>query len=423
MRSQHGRRDRRARWAPGLAVAMLCAASVLAPRAGADSTTSDQVAAQIIAVQDDADAAATKLADLDEEANDLADRVAASQRDVDATQARYDRMESDLATIAMNRYTGSLPQSALPFGASIMDTIQTGQLSQFALGAGEVDLGELGATRRDLDRQQAELAGLQTKNERARQQLAATKESLDDKIASLTTLEARLRDAEVKAAYEAKLEAKRQRDAEAAAAAEAKAAPATTPATVATAARGEGVSDASPATTAATTTATTSPSASDDKPVTTDPPITRPAVTEPPATEASPATTAAPVNTDLACPVAGTRAFGDTWGASRSGGRHHEGTDMISPEGTPLVAMDDGFARMKQTSLGGNSIGLTADDGTYYFYAHLSRFEGGSRHVGKGEVIGYVGHTGDTSVSHLHIEIHPGGGAAVNPYPTIRRIC
>ena len=85
--------------------------------------------------------------------------------------------------------------------------------------------------------------------------------------------------------------------------------------------------------------------------------------------------------------------------------------------------MDDGFARMKSTSLGGNSIGLTADNGTYYFYAHLSRFEGGSRHVSKGEVIGYVGHTGNTNVSHLHIEIHPGGGGAINPYPTIRRIC
>ena len=129
------------------------------------------------------------------------------------------------------------------------------------------------------------------------------------------------------------------------------------------------------------------------------------------------------ITSDLVCPVAGTHAFGDTWGASRSGGRHHEGTDIISPYGTPLVAMDDGFAQMKHTSLGGNSIGLKATDGTYYFYAHLSSFEGGSRNVSKGEVIGYVGHTGDTTVNHLHIEIHPGGGAAVNPYPTIRRIC
>ena len=78
---------------------------------------------------------------------------------------------------------------------------------------------------------------------------------------------------------------------------------------------------------------------------------------------------------------------------------------------------------MKSTNLGGNSISLAGDDGNGYFYAHLSSWEGGSRHVDAGEVVGYVGHTGDTTANHLHFEIHPGGGPAVNPYPTVRKYC
>ena len=294
--------------------------------------------------------------------------------------------------------------------------------------------------QRDLARQQARLATLKAKNDTARQQLADTQSALDAKVATLTALEDQLRDAEVKRAYEAKLAAKRKQEADAAAAADAKAAALAAPAATPSAARGEGATQPTAAAAAPTTatppsatttpagaTPTTKPSA--DAPATTRPATTTPRTTEPPDTEPADAAPADPepapvvISSDLACPVAGPRSFGDTWGAARSGGRHHEGTDMISPAGTPLVAMDDGFAKMKTTSLGGNSIGLTADNGTYYFYAHLSSWEGPSRHVSKGEVIGYVGHTGDTSVNHLHIEIHPGGGGAVNPYSTIRRIC
>jgi peptidoglycan LD-endopeptidase LytH len=436
MQSQHRRRDRRARRAPALLAVLLCTSAVLVGHAGADNgPTADQVAEQIIAVQDDADAAATRLATLDDEATDLAGQLATTQGDVDATNARVDQMEADLATIALNKYTGAIPLSNLPFaGPSIMDELQTGELSQFALGAGAVDLGELGAEQRELDRQRQKLATLQARNDTARQQLSSTQDALDRKIADLTALEDKLRDEEVKRAYEAKLAAKRQRDAEAAAAADAKAAAAAAPVTTAAVARGEATPAAgtqAPATTAVPPAAATpAPAAPADRPAATEPATTRPAPTPAPdpepAPEPDPPTTqapAAPVSSGLVCPVAGPRAFGDTWGAARSGGRSHEGTDIISPAGTPLVAMDDGFARMKQTSLGGNSIGLTATDGTYYFYAHLSGFAGGSRNVSKGEVIGYVGHTGDTSVNHLHIEIHPGGGGAINPYPTIRRIC
>ena len=95
----------------------------------------------------------------------------------------------------------------------------------------------------------------------------------------------------------------------------------------------------------------------------------------------------------------------------------------MSPLGTPLVAVVAGFANFKTNALGGNVVSLAGNDGNRYYYAHLSAWEGGSRVVAQGEVIGYVGHTGDTTANHLHFGIYPGGGAAVNPYATVRRYC
>lgn len=126
----------------------------------------------------------------------------------------------------------------------------------------------------------------------------------------------------------------------------------------------------------------------------------------------------------ITCPVAGPSAFGDTWGAPRSGGRRHEGVDMLGPTGTPLVAVVSGYARFSTNTLGGNAVSLTGNNGNRYYYAHLNAWEGTSRSVSQGEVIGYMGDTGNArGTPHLHFEIHPGGGAAVNPYPTVRAVC
>lgn len=137
-----------------------------------------------------------------------------------------------------------------------------------------------------------------------------------------------------------------------------------------------------------------------------------------PAPEPAPAP--APPAGGIVCPIAGSRACSDTWGAARSGGRSHEGVDLMSPGGTPIVAVVSGGVQFKQTNLGGNSVWLAGSNGTRYFYAHLSAFEGSSRSVSAGEVIGYVGATGNTSANHLHFEVHPGGDAAVNPYSYVR---
>jgi murein DD-endopeptidase MepM/ murein hydrolase activator NlpD len=96
---------------------------------------------------------------------------------------------------------------------------------------------------------------------------------------------------------------------------------------------------------------------------------------------------------------------------------------MMSPLGTPLVAVVAGYAQFKTNTLGGNTIGLQGADGNSYYYAHLSSWEGQSRTVQAGDVIGYVGHTGDSPANHLHFEIHPGGGDAVDPYDTLSAHC
>ena len=68
---------------------------------------------------------------------------------------------------------------------------------------------------------------------------------------------------------------------------------------------------------------------------------------------------------------------------------------MLARTGTPLVAVVSGSVQFKQNSLGGNAVWLAGSDGNRYYYAHLSRFEGSSRGVSQGEVIGYVGDTGN----------------------------
>ncbi|MGZ5212623.1 MAG: murein hydrolase activator EnvC family protein [Actinomycetota bacterium] len=123
------------------------------------------------------------------------------------------------------------------------------------------------------------------------------------------------------------------------------------------------------------------------------------------------------------CPVAGPVSFVDSFGWPRPGGRTHQGIDMISAYGTPIVAVHSGNAVQTPNSLGGNAVIVYHDGGSdFTYYAHMSSY-GASGHVGAGQVIGYVGSTGDTSVNHLHFEYHPGGGSAIDPYQTLLAVC
>lgn len=99
------------------------------------------------------------------------------------------------------------------------------------------------------------------------------------------------------------------------------------------------------------------------------------------------------------------------FGVARDGGaRSHEGLDIMAPEGREVLAITSGKIDTKKwNNLGGNTIWLAGDDGMIYYYAHLQSYRDGlneGMRVRAGEVIGYVGKTGNASTPHLHFEVH-----------------
>jgi murein DD-endopeptidase MepM/ murein hydrolase activator NlpD len=136
--------------------------------------------------------------------------------------------------------------------------------------------------------------------------------------------------------------------------------------------------------------------------------------------------------------------YGDSFGAPRYGGGYHPhaGNDLFATEGTPVVAPFDGLVEQVPNSLGGNAIHITGADG-YIYGAHLSAY-GATGTVKAGDVVGYVGTTGNArgTPPHLHFEWHPrvlpatpyqsiygyrtidaGTSPAIDPFPYLNTIC
>ncbi len=114
-------------------------------------------------------------------------------------------------------------------------------------------------------------------------------------------------------------------------------------------------------------------------------------------------------------PVVGDVAWGDTYGAHRSdvpGGWHH-GDDLFAPLGTPVVAVANGIVfAVGWNHVGGWRLWLVDAEGNQYYYAHLAGYSALARnnhHVRRGQVLGFVGNTGDavTTWPHVHFEVHP----------------
>ena len=135
-------------------------------------------------------------------------------------------------------------------------------------------------------------------------------------------------------------------------------------------------------------------------------------------------------------PVDGVCAYADTWhdpraGVDKNGNPNvHEGVDIIAASGVPIRAVTDGkITSMSQSIRGGNQLYLTQPDGSYFFHAHINRYADGlvvGAQVKAGDVIAYVGQTGDAvySTAHLHFEVHPAwnGRGPINPYPVVRQL-
>ena len=135
----------------------------------------------------------------------------------------------------------------------------------------------------------------------------------------------------------------------------------------------------------------------------------------------------APTSGGMACPLDQPRHFVDSWGDPRSGGRAHRGTDIMGPLGTPVRAIVDGVWDIQSP---GRNAGLWAilrgSDGNNYWYMHLdSHTVSDGARVSAGDQVGTNGSTGNAvaGAEHVHFELHPGGGTAINPYPTLRQVC
>lgn len=437
---------RRGRFRLGLvvvAVATLAIGAVVVSYPGdtpVAAQTSDEAAKQaareIQAARDRANAAAAAFLQAQSDLEMLQDEAETLARDADELQARVDQLRLDVQALAVARFAAS-GSTGIPLLTGLQapkDQVQADVLSGIANNAGSSSLDEfefaqkqLAAKRDELERQQRDVEEQQV----VFQELQEAANAEVDRLREIE--EQRLTDEAVRralaaqqAAMVAQLEEAALRNAEAAAralpnpgvlAAQAAAAEAAA-AEAAAAAAADGVE-----------------------------PVDGPGVvpadgvtvsTLAPNTGASGGTSggrtgtggagSAPIgvlNGDvyvdaIVCPMPGS-AYGDTWGAPRSGGRRHQGVDMLAPTGTPIFAVVSGTVRFSQNRLGGNAVSLLGDNGNRYYYAHLSRYEGSSRRVTQGELIGYNGDTGNaTGVPHLHFEVRPGNGLPVNPTPSVR---
>jgi len=149
----------------------------------------------------------------------------------------------------------------------------------------------------------------------------------------------------------------------------------------------------------------------------------------------APANDSADFSRSIIIPVQGVSAAAiqDTFDETRGTSRRHEATDILAPRGTPVIAADDGvIKKLFLSKPGGNTIYQFDPAEQYsYYYAHLDRYAEGIREgltVKQGDVIGYVGTTGNAPANtpHLHFGIFKLGpekrwweGTPINPYPIL----
>jgi peptidoglycan LD-endopeptidase LytH len=412
------------------ALATIVSVGAVVP-ADATAQTSDdaarQAAREIQAARDRANAAADAYFQAQSDLEVLEDAAVGMERRADAIEQRVDKLRRDVQALAVARFATS-GAKGIPLLTGMQapkDQVQADVLVDVVTNAGSSSLDEFEAAQKELESQRDELARQQQAIEDQQQLFTRLQADAEAEVKRLREIEEqRLTDeavrqalAEQQAAIAAKLEevelrtaeaaaraqpnpgiAAAQAAAEAAAAADPNAEGGGVPAVAADA--GNGAAPRSSGASGGTSGGRTGTGGAGSVPI---------------------GVVNGAVYIDaILCPMNGS-AYGDSWGAPRSGGRSHEGVDMLAPMMTPIYAVVSGVVNFRQNRLGGNAASLLGDNGNRYYYAHFASYEGASRRVTQGEVIGYNGDTGNaTGTPHLHFEIHPGGGLAVNPTPSVR---
>jgi murein DD-endopeptidase MepM/ murein hydrolase activator NlpD len=116
--------------------------------------------------------------------------------------------------------------------------------------------------------------------------------------------------------------------------------------------------------------------------------------------------------------------IGDTWHATRSGQRQHEGQDIFAPRGSEILSATEGIVvRIGENNLGGRTVSVLGAGGRIYYYAHLEDYAPGlavGDRVGTATVLGHVGTSGNArgTPPHLHFGVYQPAGA-INPLPLL----
>ena len=365
--------------------------------------SAEQAAKEIADARERANAAADAYFDAESRIDSLSLEAQALEEEIIGLQAEVEELTERVQQIAVNRFTRS-NASASPLlngFATPEEAMQLAAMSAIINDTSDADFDEYDSINRELDDKQQQLEDKQQQAEDEKANAEQLRIAAEQEVQHLKEVEAqRLHDEAVRSALEAEERARAAREAEEAA----QAAAATEETVPGNDADGGG---GTPQTTLPVSGSggQTGGGGSGGRPG-----------------GAGGSEYGGP---NWVCPTGVVPvAFGDTWGAPRSGGRRHQGVDMIGSRGTPILAVVDGFAQPKSNTLGGTTINFIGADGNRYYYAHLDSY-GKIGPVAAGDVIGYMGDTGNArfSVVHTHFEIHPGGGAAVNPYPTVRAHC
>jgi murein DD-endopeptidase MepM/ murein hydrolase activator NlpD len=391
-------------------VASMVALSSFAPptvRAQDDDTDADRAAREIAAARERANEAAEALFAAQSDYEVLQDEQARLATELDALQLEVDLLREAVEAVAVSRFvaSGSRGIPVLTDFRTPNDRVQADVLVDIVAESGATTLDDYEAARARLEDKQAELEDADDALLDTQARLADLQTAAEAEVIRLREVERqRLEDEAIRLALEARqreeqrqLEEFQRRQAEA----QRRANP--TPAASASAAA---ALTASGANTSGSTGA--SGGAAGGR-------------TGGGGGGSNPAAFGQGYIDAIVCPVQGASAYGDSWGAPRSGGRRHQGVDMLAPTGTPLQAVVSGEVVQGGNRLGGITLTLLGDNGNRYYYAHLVGFEGLGGRVEQAQIVGYVGDSGNaTGVPHLHFEIRPGGGVPVNPTASVR---